>query len=124
MNRWKLAIQEFDHEIIHIDGKKNKEADLLSRSGVFKISNQKPNTIYQLLLNPPTMISNSHNEETKSAKFQKSEVINFLKNVHAQLIHPGYNKMYQTLKRYIKIEDLRKLCHKVTCRGGMRLKRR
>ncbi|KAG0437933.1 Retrovirus-related Pol polyprotein from transposon 17.6 [Dictyocoela muelleri] len=40
MNRWKLMLQEYDYEIRNIEGKRNKVADLLSRSFIYTVSTE------------------------------------------------------------------------------------
>ncbi|KAG0420174.1 Transposon Tf2-8 polyprotein, partial [Dictyocoela roeselum] len=113
MNRWKLALQEYDHEIRHIEGKRNVEADLLSRAGIYKLSDVNEELYENICLNEPNLTSN---QTTYSTNIQKSNknIIDALANIHRRLLHPGSNKMYLTLKRYIHINNLKSLCSKIT----------
>ncbi|KAG0424168.1 Retrovirus-related Pol polyprotein from transposon 17.6, partial [Dictyocoela muelleri] len=96
MNRWKLMLQEFDHEIKHIEGKKNVEADMLSRTRLFKISDFKENYQNQILLNAPPSLMKTNSPKSKDATISKEEIIKFFEDIHIRLIHPGANKMFMT----------------------------
>ncbi|KAG0429205.1 Retrovirus-related Pol polyprotein from transposon, partial [Dictyocoela muelleri] len=56
MNRWKLTLQEYDHEIKHIEGKKNIEADLLSRTRFLKINSINNEYDDRILLSLPNSL--------------------------------------------------------------------
>ncbi|KAG0442790.1 Transposon Tf2-9 polyprotein [Dictyocoela muelleri] len=100
INRWKLIMEEFDYEKHHIKGKNNTHADFLSRA--FKINSEITKNIQlelkELDYNKAIQILN----ETS-----KSHQLNFLKEIHEYLFHPGVNKMYETLRRYIKLKSLK-----------------
>ncbi|KAG0436054.1 Transposon Tf2-9 polyprotein [Dictyocoela muelleri] len=116
MNRWKLSIQEFDHEIRYIEGKRNKEADLLSRTKVFKINNSRVQITQQLSLGAPIPLIKSYKQQENLRNPPKITITRLLKHIHEKLIHPGYNKMYSTLKRYVDIKNLKGLCREITSR--------
>ncbi|KAG0420748.1 Transposon Ty3-I Gag-Pol polyprotein [Dictyocoela roeselum] len=113
MNRWKLILQEYDQEIKHIEGKRNFEADMLSRAGIFRIGNANED-IYENLC--PNLYPEILNQTASNSNMQVSNknVTEFLKNIHIKILHPGSNKMYLTVKRYINIKNLKLLCNKVT----------
>ncbi|KAG0438554.1 Gag-Pol polyprotein [Dictyocoela muelleri] len=113
MNRWKLMLQEFDHEIKHIDGNRNVEADMLSRTCIFKISDFKENYCNQMLLNAPPSIMKTQTPKSKEAPISKEEIIKFLEDIHKRLIHPDDTKVFMTLKKYIEIPKLRQLCRQI-----------
>ncbi|KAG0439378.1 Transposon Tf2-9 polyprotein [Dictyocoela muelleri] len=113
MNRWKLILQEYDHEIKHIEGKRNVEADMLSRAGIFKISNANEYIYENLCSNFPQSILNQ-TVSNSNMKVSNKNITEFIKNIHIKLLHPGSIKMYLTLKRYINLKNLKYLCNKVT----------
>ena len=81
INRWKLLLSEYNIKLEYIKGKENNIADGFSR--IFKI-----NTYIGLNL------------------FLK-ENINDVKIWHDKLVHPGVEKQYQTMKKFVNTPKLK-----------------
>ncbi|KAG0420418.1 Retrovirus-related Pol polyprotein from transposon 17.6 [Dictyocoela roeselum] len=103
INRWKLILEEYDYEIMHIDGNKNTEADILSRC--FKVVNYKSN--YPLEL--PSLNTNLIKNPLKEGKKAEVDIcqINHIKEqiqyLHKKLMHPGINRFRKILKKYTNL---------------------
>ncbi|KAG0420335.1 Transposon Tf2-9 polyprotein, partial [Dictyocoela roeselum] len=112
MNRWKLTLQEYDYEIKHIDGKKNKEADLLSRSLLYTIDGEKHLMQEKILLELPKELSQAKIEKNASISPENKTML--LNELHQQLAHPGARRFFETIRRYLKIEGLKQICTEIS----------
>jgi transposase InsO family protein len=52
ITRWSLALQEFDYQVSHIEGKRNVVADYLSRPALMSITNSTQERKFETLWNP------------------------------------------------------------------------
>ncbi|KAG0442750.1 Transposon Tf2-9 polyprotein [Dictyocoela muelleri] len=108
INRWLLMLEEYDYKLIHINSESNSDADILSRA--FKINTKTPNRSENIVNTGKTLVSKinyliNENKNNKNEKFIEKE----LKELHEFLIHPGKNKMINTLRNYIKIRPIKKI---------------
>ncbi|KAG0420244.1 Transposon Tf2-9 polyprotein [Dictyocoela roeselum] len=107
INRWKLILEEYDYKIVHIDGKNNNEADLLSRS--FKVNNFTKSRIYKL---PTLEVNNTENNQNNNPN--TTELNKKLKILHEKLLHPGITRFKMLLKRYTNLNISTKIIKQIT----------
>ncbi|KAG0422420.1 hypothetical protein DMUE_6212, partial [Dictyocoela muelleri] len=110
------AFEEYDYCLRHIEGRKNSDADALSRY-LFLATPETYN--HNCLIPFPTNINNilkicenSKNKSIKNTSDYKM-VFNFLLKMHNELIHPGIRVFEKTLKRFFKIPSLRNFTSKI-----------
>ncbi|KAG0440976.1 hypothetical protein DMUE_1381 [Dictyocoela muelleri] len=104
MHRWLLLLEEYDYTLKHITSEENSDADTLSRSMVaISNSNEKIHDITDLIRKINDAATNSPNS---------AGIYTLLENLHISLIHPGRNKIFNTLKNYLNIKKLKNLISK------------
>ncbi|KAG0437044.1 Retrovirus-related Pol polyprotein from transposon [Dictyocoela muelleri] len=101
MHRWLLLLEEYNYTLNHLTGEDNGEADILSRS-MLAISNK--NEKIEEIKNLINSINEISSETNKSP-----ETYTLLEKLHISLIHPGRNKMLNTLKKYLDTKNLKTL---------------
>ncbi|KAG0425545.1 Transposon Tf2-9 polyprotein, partial [Dictyocoela muelleri] len=104
INRWKLILEEYDYEIMHISGRNNTEADLFSRC--FNVINYKSNQQYKL---PSLNIEEIKNYQKDEKKFEKNydsvtKINEQLKYLHEMLMHPGITRFKKFLIKYTNLK--------------------
>ncbi|KAG0437552.1 hypothetical protein DMUE_3624, partial [Dictyocoela muelleri] len=67
-----------------------------------------------ILLSLPNSLQKNFKSFCEDKTDKSSEFLNFLRQMHLKLIHPGNNKMYLTLKKYVSIPNLKQLCNEIT----------
>ncbi|KAG0441877.1 Transposon Tf2-6 polyprotein [Dictyocoela muelleri] len=123
IQRWKMLLQEFDITVKQIEGNKNFIADTLSRLTVIN-ENSLINVNWEKLRGLQTIDVDIKNKiESKklfindkgfvTLKKQRIYIPNdyrleFIKEIHNQLLHPGIKKMYMTLNDYLNCKNLKK----------------
>ncbi|KAG0439193.1 Transposon Tf2-6 polyprotein [Dictyocoela muelleri] len=112
INRWLLMLEEFDKSLQHLEADNNKEADILSRS--YNINANLNEIINTKLHKMKTLIStliklNKDECEEDNKKLIKETLI----ALHLLLSHPGKNKLYATIKNYIKINNLKRFIDEI-----------
>ncbi|KAG0435299.1 hypothetical protein DMUE_4788, partial [Dictyocoela muelleri] len=116
VQRWKLLIEEYDYVLRHIYGNKNSEADTLSRyAHLIVAQDEKRDLLVELkstLKNNSDLLKNKDNKIHITNRNPK-ETYEFLKLLHTELVHPGTKVLEQTLKKYFKINKLRKIISKI-----------
>ncbi|KAG0435149.1 hypothetical protein DMUE_4859 [Dictyocoela muelleri] len=93
------------YTLTHITSEDNGEADILSRS-MLVISNK--NERIEEIRNLINSINEISSESNKSP-----ETYTLLEKLHISLIHPGRNKMQNTLKKYLDTKNLKTLISKI-----------
>ncbi|KAG0439988.1 hypothetical protein DMUE_2066 [Dictyocoela muelleri] len=110
INRWKLILEEYDYNIVHVDGN-NKEADALSRS--LKISTFKSISSYKLPKFPYNEIKNLGEKFLKNKNDDK-DLKNLLRKLHEQLSPPGIIRFQKLIERYRNLSFLRKIIKSIS----------
>ncbi|KAG0420247.1 Retrovirus-related Pol polyprotein from transposon 17.6 [Dictyocoela roeselum] len=100
INRWLLILEEYNYILKHISSENNSEADLLSRSFHAK---QVP------MVNDLSDVNTIFNALESTNPKDKTQLFKLIQQAHILLIHPGKNKMASTLRKYIKIKNLKKI---------------
>ncbi|MEG0619337.1 MAG: reverse transcriptase domain-containing protein [Bacilli bacterium] len=98
MQRWKLALMEYDYIIKHKKGLDNSVADTLSRC----LNIQKYNHFFSKM--PNYKLKYSGNNKIILPEDREREII---KKVHDILVHPGTNTIYNSLNKFFKIKNLK-----------------
>ncbi|MGL5707258.1 MAG: reverse transcriptase domain-containing protein [Aeromonas sp.] len=110
VQRWMLAIGDFDYIIKYKKGNENVVADSLSRCMIIRTNNP----IFKFLnRNSETIIQDG---KIKPSKLHEERIIRI---VHDKLNHPGINTSYNTIKGFfcikqlkLKIQKMRQSCQK------------
>ncbi|KAG0420242.1 hypothetical protein EQH57_0242 [Dictyocoela roeselum] len=106
MHRWLLLLEEYNYKLKHITSPDNCAADTLSRSMMVRPRNNKK------LEEVISLIANINDNQSK--RKSTSDTYSKLDKLHFALIHPGKNKMVNTLKNYLTIKNLKKLVADIT----------
>lgn len=106
-----MILEEYDYSIVHIEGKLNNEADILSRS--FKIKSHKSLNIHELP-NLPKIEPGRKTDECEQTINNKERLKEVLKEIHTRLIHPGVTRFEIILKRYTKVTNIKKIINEIT----------
>ncbi|KAG0440063.1 hypothetical protein DMUE_2014 [Dictyocoela muelleri] len=104
INRWLLLLEEYDFPLKHVCSSNNNEADILSRAMIIQDKN---NDMCANVLNDIINKLNLLNNAQITEKEKQHKVFEMLKEIHVILVHPGRNKMFETLKNYVKIKNLK-----------------
>ncbi|KAG0422048.1 hypothetical protein DMUE_6243, partial [Dictyocoela muelleri] len=101
INRWLLMLEEFDYSLQHLEADNNKEADILSRSyninlNLNEIINTKLHKMKTIISTLIKLNKDECKEEIK--KLIKENLI----ALHSLLSHPGKNKLFATIKNYVR----------------------
>ncbi|KAG0420206.1 Retrovirus-related Pol polyprotein from transposon, partial [Dictyocoela roeselum] len=111
INRWKLILEEYDYELLHIKGELNKKADYLSRS--LNIRNNPENKTFLIDIREPkaNTITNYTKKELSILidKMNNQEKFNFFKTLHSELGHPGIHKFKITIRNYVNTKPISKI---------------
>ncbi|KAG0438521.1 Retrovirus-related Pol polyprotein from transposon [Dictyocoela muelleri] len=124
IERWKLTLEEYDYELLHIEGKNNEHADSLSR--LLLISEKTDPHDKDRIEYPQFEI-----ESIKTALLQKNkcdinkqnekfnDLKEIIKSLHKKFIHPGIVKMELLARRYFKIPGIKRIIQDVCneCNG-------
>ncbi|KAG0420263.1 Transposon Tf2-9 polyprotein, partial [Dictyocoela roeselum] len=112
MNRWLILLEEFAYELKHVSGKNNNEADILSRSYSISPENEVTDRLKQSRI---TKINESLGKLRGMSQNQAKECEkeSLLKELHYLLIHPGKNKMLNTIKPYVNVKNMRKIISEI-----------
>ncbi|KAG0435692.1 Transposon Tf2-11 polyprotein, partial [Dictyocoela muelleri] len=117
MERWKLTLEEYNYELIHIEGREIKGADSLSR--LFKITSTVEGCDKLRLEFPYTEISQlrmqleQRNLDLNAKKSILNKLKAEIKSIHQNLLHPGINKMPLIAQKYIMIPKIRHIIQQV-----------
>ncbi|KAG0436574.1 hypothetical protein DMUE_4153 [Dictyocoela muelleri] len=119
--RWEMILQEFDYSMKYHEGKLNKGADALSR--MLKIT-KVPDTFYSHKNIALKLTKKGTKNNESKFVFSQNNESKILKKFHETLGHPGISTLYNTLKKIIKVNKLKKKisliiqeCHKSqTCK--------
>ncbi|KAG0420449.1 Transposon Tf2-11 polyprotein [Dictyocoela roeselum] len=123
VQRWKILLEELNFELKGIEGAKNVIADHLSRSFLMETNNlgKDENKFHSILRNILGRMKHREmmNEKEQTPNMPKHGVSNeiigeYLEVMHVLLGHPGFNKLYYTIKPYITSPNLKKSI-KETC---------
>ncbi|KAG0437868.1 Transposon Tf2-6 polyprotein [Dictyocoela muelleri] len=117
--RWKILLQEYDIELIHVNGDQNSSADILSR--ISKNQNNTLTSCYNLQAQS-NLYSKQISRYTELLDQllilnpdRKMENIRIqLEKIHEYLLHPGYIMFQATLSEYMNIDKIKKLIQKVS----------
>ncbi|KAG0420678.1 Transposon Tf2-8 polyprotein [Dictyocoela roeselum] len=116
IERWKLTLEEYNYELIHIEGQNNKHADAFSRlyQHTEKESNDKYRPFFSSItinkLKSKLTDTTSNNEDREAARKKLKKEI---EDIHKNLMHPGMIKMESLPKKYIKIPNTKPLIHQI-----------
>ncbi|KAG0440266.1 Retrovirus-related Pol polyprotein from transposon 17.6 [Dictyocoela muelleri] len=98
MNRWLILLEEYDYVIKHVNADENIKADILSRS--FKIKGNELQISYNYLSTIKKIKEYFEKLKYEIHTEKNDKKINFLLyELHNLLVHPGRNKMINTLRR-------------------------
>lgn len=99
MTRWKILIEEYNYEIKHINGNKNTDADLLSRS---------------LSIQTISTKDNSKSTLTRANIQPQTSAENTILKLHDDLGHPGFHTFKKTLNNYINVKPYLKVLKNIS----------
>ncbi|KAG0437647.1 hypothetical protein DMUE_3573 [Dictyocoela muelleri] len=92
-------------------GTNNNEADFLSRSMMIQCNEFKRKNSLEIIAKCideiKKYLDNSKSSINTQILFEK------MKNLHLLLVHPGKNKMFNTLKNYLKFQGMKKLINDI-----------
>ncbi|KAG0420286.1 Retrovirus-related Pol polyprotein from transposon 17.6, partial [Dictyocoela roeselum] len=115
IHRWKLLLEEYDYFLRHIKGEENSDADALSR---YFLKTTTKNHNNNLPIFPD--INTQNESQNDKAKYEisenennKEDLMNFFRQIHVELIHPGIIIMEKTLRRYVKMRGMKRYLKKV-----------
>ncbi|KAG0440350.1 Transposon Tf2-8 polyprotein [Dictyocoela muelleri] len=114
IERWKLILNEFDLEYKSITGENNKIADKLSRC--FVINTSEETYIYKKIKDFLEYDENTKEKlkDNRNRFIVKSlHIEDFIKIMHEWGVHIGMSSLYNNLKPYYKIEDIKNNIKKV-----------
>ncbi|KAG0434666.1 Retrovirus-related Pol polyprotein from transposon 17.6 [Dictyocoela muelleri] len=107
MNRWLILLEEFDYELKHISGKNNNEADILSRSYYISPKFDETDMLKRTTLAKITISTIKLQEMSQNNSDEQNKNLQ-LKEIHNLLIHPGKNKIFNTIKPYVSFKNMKK----------------
>ncbi|KAG0436160.1 hypothetical protein DMUE_4359 [Dictyocoela muelleri] len=112
INRWMLTLEEYDYKLKHISGEENNDADILSRS--FHIKSESSKGITGILKHANALIDKLNQiKDDNENDIYKKKIIENLQELHNLLTLPGKNKMFETIKNYVHIKNLKKAINNI-----------
>jgi hypothetical protein len=125
MQRWKMQLEEYDYVLEHTKGKENEIADTMSR--LFYLGEEKMQNIYNIDELHEEQMKFKDLKDMKSSNIivqidnkniicdHKKRIIipptlvdKILTTIHLKLFHPGKTKMFETIKNYLKMKNIRR----------------
>ncbi|KAG0441292.1 Transposon Tf2-6 polyprotein [Dictyocoela muelleri] len=102
INRWKYLLEEYNYRIKYIKGINNLLADYLSRNPINSYDDddkEKKNFLQHIKINKEkieddNLLFTLPNFEKIDPRDLETEIV----KLHSEMIHPGIDKMYNTLK--------------------------
>ncbi|KAG0442508.1 Transposon Tf2-9 polyprotein [Dictyocoela muelleri] len=122
INKWKIILMDFNYTIKHIDGSKNGIADNLSRLNLVSLNKY---SIYEIQKAQKEFINNERNHSLKYNNLNlivdKNDKIiipkeisyEFLLNLHEKLNHPSRIVIYNSIKKYVNIQEIMKILNEI-----------
>ncbi|ORE00359.1 TF26 [Hepatospora eriocheir] len=102
LKRWLSLMGEYEYCIKHIDGNENCLADAISRGEIRVVETLRIQSEKKL-----------KQDENGKIIIDEENIEQFVRDIHVCLLHSGISRMYQTLKRYYSIKNIKEVIERV-----------
>ncbi|KAG0437458.1 Retrovirus-related Pol polyprotein from transposon 17.6 [Dictyocoela muelleri] len=110
LQRWKLLMDEYDYQLRYIEENNfggRRSFEICTRCYIKKRQRGAFNRFEIKIYKRSTSKNKVHGKICLTNQ-DTNEVYNFLRNIHVELLHPGVLVFEQTLKKYFRVQGMRK----------------